>query len=274
MHVLLIAWLGAGELEPFPVYKLELGRDAAVMAAGVAMWAGYFFTDREAKLDPCGMHLTGGPCDPANVNTLDSIALHNNSDAANTWSDVTRTLAMAGPAAIDGYLLTKPYSDKERGLLYDGVVYGEIVLAATAMDTLIKNTALRLRPYVYGSPVYPPGTLRDRNDFWSFPSGHATTAFAGATFACVTLVRRAHPDSNGLLLGCGPGFLLASATAILRIEAGQHFPTDVIAGAAIGTGIAIVIPLLHKNPNRDVPRALPMLVPVDGGMMLAVSGLL
>jgi membrane-associated phospholipid phosphatase len=273
MHLLLIAWLGAGEVEPFPVYKLELGREAAFLAAGAAMWAGYFLMDRDPRLDPCGMHLPGGPCDPANVNALDSIAVHNSSDAANTWSDVTRTLAMAWPAAIDGYLLTKPYSDKQIGLLSDGLVYGEVILVATAIDTLIKNTALRLRPYVYSSPVMPEGTLRDRNDFWSFPSGHATTAFAGATFACTTLVRRDHPDSTGLLLGCGPGFLLAGATAILRVDAGQHFPTDVLAGAAIGTGVAIGIPLLHKNP-RDTIHAMPMLVPTDGGMMLSLSGLL
>ena len=274
MHFLLIAWLAAGEVEPFPVYKLEVGKDSALLAAGAAMWAAYFLTDREAKLDPCGAHLPGGPCDPNNVNVLDSVALHNNSDAANTASDVTRTLAMAWPAFVDAYLLTKPYSDKERGLLFEGLVYGEVILLSTAIDTLLKQGALRLRPYVYSSPAFPEGTFRDRNDFWSFPSGHATTAFAGATFACTTLVRRAHPDSNGLLWGCGPGFVLAIATAVLRVEAGQHFPTDVLAGAGIGVGVAIGVPLLHKKPGSEPVRAMPMLVPVDHGLVLSVSGLL
>jgi membrane-associated phospholipid phosphatase len=274
MHFLLVAWLAAGEVEPFPVYKLELGRDGALLATGAAMWAAYFLTDREAKLDPCGAHLPGGACDPASVNALDSIALHNSSDAANTASDVTRTLAMAWPAFVDAYLLTQPYSDKERGLLFEGLVYGEVILISTAADTLLKQGVLRLRPYVYSSPAFPEGTLRDRNDFWSFPSGHATTAFAGATFACTTLVRRAHVNANGLLIGCGPGFVLAIATGILRVEAGQHFPTDVLAGSAIGAGIGIGVPLLHKNPNSEPLRAMPMLVPVNGGLVLSLTGLL
>jgi membrane-associated phospholipid phosphatase len=274
MHFLLVAWLAAGEVEPYPVYKLELGRDSAILATGAVMWAGYFFMNRESRPDPCGMHLPGGPCDPANVNPLDSIALNTNSDAASTASDVTRSLAMAWPAFVDGYLLTRPYSEKQKGLFTDALVYGEVILFATAADTLLKYTALRLRPFVYSSPVYPPGTLRDRDDFWSFPSGHATTAFAGATFACMTLVKRAHPDSTEVLLGCAPGYLLAAATGILRIEAGKHFPTDVLTGAALGTGAAIGIPLLHRNPNANSMRAIPTLLPANGGLMLAVSGLL
>ena len=40
---------------------------------------------------------------------------------------------------------------------------------------------------------------------------------------------------------------MAAATALLRIFSGNHFPTDVAAGAVIGTIYGIGVPWLHKS---------------------------
>lgn len=60
-------------------------------------------------------------------------------------------------------------------------------------------------------------------DYQSFPSGHATTSFALA--AVVTLL---WPRAFW------PAMLFAAVIALSRIVTGQHYPTDITAGAVLG----------------------------------------
>ena len=69
----------------------------------------------------------------------------------------------------------------------------------------------------------------------SFPSGHTTAAF---TMACV--YGEQYPKLRI------PLYLLAVSVGISRIYLGEHYPTDVIAGALLGTAGGIVI---IKNKN-------------------------
>ena len=75
----------------------------------------------------------------------------------------------------------------------------------------------------------------------SFPSGHAATAFAAAV--AVGLLHRR-------LLA--PLVVLAGLIAFSRVYLGVHYPFDVLAGAAIGTGIALALAPLTR---RLGPRA-------------------
>lgn len=65
----------------------------------------------------------------------------------------------------------------------------------------------------------------------SFPSGHTTSAFALA--AALTFMSKKKTGSIFLIL-------MAMMVGYSRIYLGQHFPQDVIAGAAIGVFAAIV----------------------------------
>jgi undecaprenyl-diphosphatase len=80
---------------------------------------------------------------------------------------------------------------------------------------------------------------------WSFPSGHAATAFAGAV-ALSYLWRRGAPLF----------FLLAAAIAFSRVYVGVHYPGDVLAGAALGTlvGLAWVAALRLPRQSARAPR--------------------
>jgi len=77
----------------------------------------------------------------------------------------------------------------------------------------------------------------------SFPSSHTTVAFAAATAYVVVSGREhlRHRTRTALLLYGG-----ALATGVLRVEAGQHFPTDVVAGAALGSGLGWLAARVHR----------------------------
>ena len=64
------------------------------------------------------------------------------------------------------------------------------------------------------------------------PSSHAAVAFGGAV-----LLGRLHPRIRPVVLG------LAAGCALSRVVVGAHFPSDVVAGAAIGWLVAAAIPL-------------------------------
>lgn len=104
----------------------------------------------------------------------------------------------------------------------------------------------------------------------SFPSGHATQAFAVASVIAT---------SYDQLWVKAAAYGVASVTAYSRVQRGKHFPTDVVAGAAIGTlvGHSVVhfnrkLRSGEKEPERTGTRLT--LVPVLGGGTYGVSATL
>ena len=89
-------------------------------------------------------------------------------------------------------------------------------MKAYAINQLIKLAVPRERP---------PGGRISTHSNRSFPSAHATTSFAGA--------RR-----FGRLVPAAPLYALAAAMAASRVALRVHHPSDVLAGAALGTVIA------------------------------------
>ena len=87
----------------------------------------------------------------------------------------------------------------------------------------------------------------------SFPSGHSTRAFATATMASANL--EGTPMPAGLRIGLDAGITtLAAGTAWARVEGGRHFPSDVLAGAAIGSFVSTWVRecFLRENPALSV----------------------
>ena len=117
-----------------------------------------------------------------------------------------------------------------RPLLPTGILAAACVWGADGISHLLKATTNRPRPYVAMPHLH---TLISRPASESFPSSHATTAFAGAVVLSFLLPR------------LWPLFLAAATlVAFSRLYVGVHYPTDVIAGAATGAVFAAALTVL------------------------------
>jgi undecaprenyl-diphosphatase len=108
-------------------------------------------------------------------------------------------------------------------------------LAITTVGTeLIKKVVNRNRPYIDHADIYPD----EFDDSPSFPSGHTAVAFSVATSVYL--------NSHKWYLAV-PAFAWASGVGYSRLYLGQHYPSDVLAGAVVGAGSAIAAHWLHKK---------------------------
>jgi len=64
---------------------------------------------------------------------------------------------------------------------------------------------------------------------------------------------------------------LAGATSALRVTAGQHFPSDVIAGAGIGIVTGVAVPLLHRG-GRPLPSSEALFEVLGGALVGTLIG--
>ncbi|MGC8594549.1 MAG: phosphatase PAP2 family protein [Candidatus Kryptoniota bacterium] len=139
-------------------------------------------------------------------------------------------MAVSLPLAFSaGGMLTKT------GYTVDtGIMIGVTEASAFAVYYVMKNVIFRReRPYAALSNVH---TMHiDSADKYSMPSGHSTAAFAIAT----TLALR-YPKPYVYI----PAYAWAILVGYGRIYMGLHYPSDVIAGAALGSASAIAVSLL------------------------------
>jgi undecaprenyl-diphosphatase len=123
--------------------------------------------------------------------------------------------------AIAAGLISRKGATRRAGLR--GVA--AIGFASFAASYLGKRLFPRRRPAAELLPV--PRRLIRRPNSSSFPSGHAASAAAFATAVAM--------EHRGAAAAMVP---LAAAVGYSRVHTGVHWPTDVVAGAAIGVGAA------------------------------------
>lgn len=102
----------------------------------------------------------------------------------------------------------------------------------------------RLRPSNLPDALIAPDERIFHN---SFPSGHTTTAFALAFWVFLLTYRTRYQ-------GWGYGaLLLAGLVGLSRVYRGVHYPSDVLAGAAVGVvwGALVYLTLSRRAPVRQ-----------------------
>jgi undecaprenyl-diphosphatase len=210
----------------------------------------------------------------SNLLSIDRTAVTQTIDtSASTFSDVG-LYATVGFAVLDPIL--SGFRDGWDAAVVDGFMYAESGSLALTLTDVTKIAVRRPRPIDYircplvnGQPN--PGPDCESTDLGlSFFSGHASAvASIGATATYLAFMRDPHSARPWITLVASTA--LTTFVSIERVRAGEHFPTDVIAGALAGAAIGVLVPHLH----RHVQEAPPVWVgasPVPGGAALSLEG--
>jgi len=224
--------LVSGQQIPAPPLRYQVGwQDVAVTGGALVLAAiPYLLADQLP-------HATCAPCDPATLWAIDRHFVGEPRTGPGKASDATLALALFGGGAL---LLDSHAADPTDAKWEDLAVYAQALSVNAAITNWAKVAFHRPRPprYTANAANYP-----GPENGLSFPSGHTSSAFTAAAAYTSMLNRRhqvgSHVTEVVLMFGA------ATATAVLRVAARKHFPTDVVAGAALGTAVGWVIPILH-----------------------------
>jgi membrane-associated phospholipid phosphatase len=186
------------------------------------------------------------------VNKFDRNATYNWSPSAGNFSDVPYRIMPFLPMAL-GIPLAK--NKKWNDAFTLGLIYSEVFFLTKVITGITKTLAGRTRPYLYNTDF----TSEERFAFQDEAPNATTSFFSGhssVTFAFAVLLSKTYTDIYGKNIWSKiiwvTSLSAATATAWARVEAGVHYPTDVIAGAIVGSAIGYFIPELHKTKNSKL----------------------
>jgi membrane-associated phospholipid phosphatase len=158
------------------------------------------------------------------VNTLRRINPDNPNSAV--WNNLSNTSKYVSVGVPVGYFVAGLIHNN-KDLKQKAAYTAATILLNTATTTLLKNVVKRERPYHTYTGIFPNKIESD----YAFPSGHTSIAFATATSLAITTKKWYVAVS---------AFAWSASVGYSRIYLGQHYPSDVIMGAVVGTSSAIV----------------------------------
>ncbi|WP_224995589.1 phosphatase PAP2 family protein [Cesiribacter sp. SM1] len=219
-----------------PRFEFKAKKDIPILAGGAAMAIGGFILKaRVPQLTESQL----AALDPNAINSFDRGAVDNLRELDSNLSDY-----LLGVSAIAPFSVLASRSIRRESLAVM-VMYLETAALTGGLTNLSKGLFRRKRPYVYN----PDALLKDRTKVsarHSFWSGHVA---ASASFMYLTayMVDR-YADRPGWKWAAWSGAVVIPGTiAVWRYTSGKHFPTDVLAGYAVGAGVGLLIPMIHRS---------------------------
>lgn len=170
------------------------------------------------------------------INTLRSINLNRNESLDPIFEHITNSYAVVSigtPLTMYAVGLI----NKDAKLKKDAIFIVESVAASVFITVALKETVKTERPFV----TYPEIEKLTSAAGYSMPSAHTSIAFATATSLSM-----AYPKWYVI----APSFVWASAVGYSRMHLGVHYPSDVVAGALIGSGSAYLTYKINKWMNK------------------------
>jgi undecaprenyl-diphosphatase len=160
----------------------------------------------------------------AELNTLRRINPNNPNSAV--WNNLSNTSKYISVAVPVGYFVAGLIHDN-KALKQKAAYTAAAILFNTASTTVLKNVVKRERPYNTYTGIFPDKIESD----YAFPSGHTSSAFATATSLAITTKK---------WYVAVPAFAWSAGVGYSRIYLGQHYPSDVIMGALVGSSSALI----------------------------------
>ena len=145
------------------------------------------------------------------------------------WTSI-KTFYSIAPLMGAAALVTGSEADPSLQMLASEVATVGIVFGA-------KWALKRPRPYATWSDVKKRTAGTGEFDPYSFPSGHSAMAFTVATSLSL-----AYPKWYVI----APSYVWATSIAVSRNWLGVHYPSDVVVGALVGTGVAFGVFLVFE----------------------------
>jgi undecaprenyl-diphosphatase len=184
------------------------------------------------------------------VQSLDTqLLLLINHGTANTLFDI-----LMPALSSQGYLLVLPFllylivssADRKdaRGKRFLSVALWAIVIACCSVylagwvEDVLKNAVARERPC---RAIDGIRLITACPKSYSLPSGHAISSFAFAV--PIFILSRGYMKMSWRIYP----LILASLIALSRPYLGLHYPTDVLAGAVLGTAIGMLLSVLWRS---------------------------
>ena len=214
------------------VFTLDLKRELGLGVLSICLVASTFFINSTPGVIPDFLNIS-------DVNFFDRGLIF----PYNQTLDDLKYVMLAGALTMP-IITPLAVGFKDTWLTY-GVMYTQAILFTFGTRGLTKNLVYRYRPFMYYD-ITLAETIRDSHR--SFPSGTVAAAFIPAAFLSVTFCKE-FPDSPWRIPVVAGSFALATSVGVTRILAGEHFLTDVLVGAAIGSFYGWLIPTLHKRNN-------------------------
>ncbi len=239
------------------VYDWNFKKDGPALAGIVGAWAGSVYgITRSVRLTEADLAVLN----PMDVNSLDRQAIFNENHTADVISDI----GLMGSILV-GFA---PYlGDKCRSEEF--AVLGmalETFFISNALTNVFKFGFKRVRPYAYLDDIPLERRLGVGAGF-SFPSGH-TSAAASFCFFSARVYSELYPKSKWKKVVWAGAILVPVITGYSRFSGGNHFPTDVIAGYALGAATGYLIPAMHKSSSENLGVSV---TPFVGGLAVMIE---
>jgi undecaprenyl-diphosphatase len=165
-------------------------------------------------------------------NIMLDLAAHRTPEQTRIMLFMTHTIKY-GDYGVPAALLIGGIIRNDRQKRQNALYVGSSTVITMGVTLLLKQLIKRRRPFVQNLKivaVYTAGST-------SFPSGHASSSFATAT-----ALSSAYPKWYVI----APAMLWAGSVSYSRMYLGVHYPTDVAAGAILGSGTALLLQPLKR----------------------------
>jgi len=174
--------------------------------------------------------------DISEINFIDKAMMFPYNPKAAMASDILLLWNVASPIVFNSQQFTEDWTIP--------VMYGETLLATSAITYLVKKIFKRPRPYNFYKDA-PKEQIENFDSQLSFFSGHSSLSFSSAVFNSI-IYEKYNPNSDYKNLVWAISLTSAATTATLRVLAGKHYFSDIVVGAIVGSLVSYYITEIHE----------------------------